>query len=210
MQFPLENRNPNVVLFTQGEMEEIVKEARNSNAPIAAHAASSAAVIAAAKAGITTIEHGYDGSDKALVAMKDAGTIFVPTLAVCELFFNDKMVDILAHTKKAFDTGIKVACGGDTGAFAHGENAREMELMIEAGVLLEDVLVAATLHGWEACGGEMCGRRFGWWEEGVAADIVALDGDPREDIGALRKVRFVTKDGKVWKKRWCFGGYGVI
>jgi imidazolonepropionase-like amidohydrolase len=198
--FPPQSRNPNVVLFTQEEMEEMVKEAMNSNAPIATHAASPAAVIAAAKAGVTTIEHGYEPSDEALIAMKDAGTIFVPTLAVCELFFKESMKDILAHTKKAFDMGIKLACGGDTGAFAHGENAKEMELMIQAGVPLEEVLRAATLHGWEACGGEMCGRRFGWWEEGVAADIVAVGGDPREDLGALRKVRFVMKDGKVWKR----------
>lgn len=135
-----QNRNPNVVLFTQGEMNEIVKEARNSNAPIAAHTASPAAVIAAAKVGVTTIEHGYEPSDEALIAMKDAGTIFVPTLAVCELFFKESMKDILAHTKKAFDMGIKLACGGDTGAFAHGENAREMELMIQAGVPLERCL----------------------------------------------------------------------
>ena len=92
-----------------------------------------------------------------------------------------------------------MACGGDTGAFPHGENAREIELMVEAGVPVLDVLQAATLRGWEACGGDLCGRKFGVLEEGWAADLVALEGNPVEDLAAVRKVRFVMKDGKVYK-----------
>lgn len=154
----------------------------------------------AAKAGVTTVEHGFESmkGTKAIQEMKDNGTIFVPTLAVCELFLDIK--PILAQVKEAFDSGVKLACGGDTGAFAHGDNAREMELMLQADVPLEEVLTAATLHGWEACGGDWCGRNFGCIEEGYAADIVALDGDVREDVGALRRVEFVMKDGRVWKK----------
>jgi imidazolonepropionase-like amidohydrolase len=96
--------------------------------------------------------------------------------------------------------GIELACGGDTGTYPHGENAREMELMIEAGVPVNDVLAAGTLGGWKACGGELCSKRFGWLEAGVSADIIALDSDPREEATALRQVSFVMKDGKVWKK----------
>ena len=96
-------------------------------------------------------------------------------------------------------TLVTLASGGDTGAFAHGDNVRELELILQAGVPLEDVLTAATLHGWEACGGKDCGRRFGWLEEGCAADIVGLKGDVRADVGSLRRVDFVMKDGKVWK-----------
>lgn len=132
--------------------------------------------------------------------MKRAGTIFVPTLAVLEQQFPERIQEILAHAKEAWEAGIKLACGGDTGAFSHGDNAREIELMMEAGIPIEEVLAASTLHGWEACGGEMCGRKFGWFEKGVAADIIALDGDPRIDIGALRRVQFVLKDAKVWKR----------
>lgn len=109
------------------------------------------------------------------------------------------MDEALKRTKKAFEVGIKVACGGDTGPFDHGDNAWEMELMLEAGVPIEEVLTSATFRGWQARGDDKCGRRFGWLEEGVAADIVASDTDPREDAGALRKVSFVMEDARVWK-----------
>ena len=193
-------RNPNILLFNQDEMDAIVAEAKVARAPVAAHASSAEAVAMAAKAGVTSIEHGFEsmkGTD-AMREMKNNGTIFVPTLAVVELFINIKPV--LAQVKEAFEYGIKLAAGGDTGAFAHGDNAREMELMAEAGIPLEEILTAATLHGWEACGGEWCGRKFGWIEEGWAADIVALDGDVRDDIKASRRVEFVMKDGRVWKQ----------
>lgn len=198
----LNERNPNIPLFTQEEMNAMVKEARVSKAPIAAHASCPEAVIMAAKAGVTTIEHGYEPSDEALKAMKDNGVIFVPTLCVIEdgVPRDGTLEAVLARTKKAFDMGIKIAAGGDIGAVPHGDNARELELLIEAGLPVVDVLQAATLHGWEACGGDLCGRRFGWWEEGVAADIIALDSDPVEDLKALRMINFVMKDGKVYKQ----------
>lgn len=203
VRFPPDDANPNLPLFAQEEMDAIVAEANLANCPVAAHASAAQAVIMAARAGVTTIEHGFEPSEDALTAMKDHNVIFVPTLSVLELQPDPsgrRMPRILAHTKRAWERGVKLACGGDTGAFAHGDNAREMELMVQAGVPLEEVLTAATLHGWEACGGDRCGRRFGWFERGVAADIVALDGDPRSDLAALRKVQFVMKDGKVWKR----------
>lgn len=212
IQFPPSNdilygeRNPNVLLFTQEEMTAMVAEAKASKVPIAAHAQSPEAVIMAAKAGVDTIEHGFVPSKQALEAMKENGTIFVPTLAVLDLFLRDGSEEtrrnrraIFAHTKAAFDKGIKLAAGGDTGAFAHGDNVLELELMLEAGIPLLDVLQAATLHGWEACGGDQCGRKFGHLEGGWAADIIALDGDLTEDVTALRRPVFVMKDGKVYK-----------
>lgn len=197
-------RNPNVLLFTQAEMDAMVSEARASGAPVSAHAQSPAAVVMAARAGVTTIEHGYIPSSDALAAMRDAGTIFVPTLAVYEASYDDDdavLRRILAHARAAFDAGVKVAAGGDTGAIAHGDNARELELLARAGLPTLDVLQAATLHGWEACGGDLCGRRFGVLEGGCAADVVAVDGALGRDLdlGALRKVRFVMKDGAVYK-----------
>ncbi|KAJ8120671.1 hypothetical protein ONZ43_g2678 [Nemania bipapillata] len=163
----------------------------------------------AARAGVTTIEHGGIPSDEALDAMKKHNTIFVPTISVYDQEMRRDsnysesaerdFQQIVMHTKAAYDKGIKLACGGDTGAFAHGENARELEFMLSAGVPLLDVLQAATLHGFESCGGDLCGRRFGSIEEGYAADIVALDGDLFQDVGALRRVAFVMKDGQVYK-----------
>ncbi|KAL9081292.1 MAG: hypothetical protein Q9157_000147 [Trypethelium eluteriae] len=192
------DRNPNVPLFEADEMVAMVREARISKAPIAAHCGLSESVVKAAEAGVTTVEHGNEAGEDAIEAMKKNGTIYVPTLAVMELFgLTDRM---LSYTKTAYEAGVKLATGGDTGPFAHGENVRELELMLKAGLPLEEVLVAATVRGWEACGSTWCGRKFGWFEKGVAADIVALEGDLREDVGVLRKVDFVMKDGKVWKR----------
>ncbi|KAF2481702.1 hypothetical protein BDY17DRAFT_169393 [Neohortaea acidophila] len=197
---PQDERNPSLLLFNQEEMDAIVAEAKVARAPVAAHAATAEGVAMAAKAGCTTVEHGFEDMEGsgAMEAMLEHGTIFVPTLAVAELFIDVKPV--LAQVKKAFEHGIRLACGGDTGPFPHGENAREMELMVKAGVPLEEVLTAATLHGWMACGGDWCGRRFGWLGEGWAADLVALDGNVRRDFQAVRKVEFVMKDGRVWKR----------
>lgn len=196
-------------LFTQEEMNAMVAEAKVSRAPIVAHAESPYAVTMAAKAGVTSIEHGGIPDESALEAMSESKTIFVPTLSVYDQQLRRRgnysksaereFQGILAHTKAAYDKGIKLACGGDVGAFPHGENIRELEFMLVAGIPLPDVLQAATLHGWEACGGDLCGRRFGSIEEGYAADIVALDGDLAQDVGAIKRVNFVMKDGRVYK-----------
>jgi imidazolonepropionase-like amidohydrolase len=201
------DRNPNVLLFTQEEMDAMVDEARMSRVAICAHAQSPEAVVMAAKAGVTSVEHGAWPSDEAIEAMKANETIFVPTLSVFDLALDDGSEvnkrhrrAILAHAKAAFDRGVKIACGGDTGAFAHGENARELELLVEAGIPLLDVLQGATLHGWESCGGDLCGRRFGYLQPGWAADIVAFEGDLTEDLSVLRRPAFVMKDGRVYKR----------
>lgn len=72
--------------------------------------------------------------------------------------------------------------------------------MRDSGLPIEAVLEACFVGGWDACGGDLCGVKFGWFDEGVRADIIALDTDPREDPHALRKVSFVMKDGRVWKQ----------
>ncbi|KAK5118401.1 hypothetical protein LTR62_002915 [Meristemomyces frigidus] len=197
------DRSPNLLLWQQDEMDAIVAEARASRAPVAAHASTPEAVIMASLAGVTTVEHGFlpmEGT-KAIETLREQGTILVPTLAVLEAEgTKEQLASALAQVKVAFDCGVKLACGGDTGAFAHGDNARELQLFLEAGIPLEEVLVCATIRGWEACGGEWCGRKFGWVAEGVAADFVGLGADLRRDEGALRGVEFVMKDGRVWKK----------
>ncbi|KAK4949253.1 hypothetical protein LTR10_011869 [Elasticomyces elasticus] len=196
------NRNPNLLLFDQEEMNAIVTEAKAGHAPIAAHAMTAEAVTMAARAGVTTVEHGTFSLDssESLQALLHHGTILVPTLAVVEIAVSKAVLkDVLVQIKEFHDQGVKLACGGDTGAFAHGDNARELELFLEAGIPLEEVLYSATVMGWEACGGDLCGRKFGWIEEGVAADFVGLAADIRQDTGALRKVEFVMKDAKTWK-----------
>jgi imidazolonepropionase-like amidohydrolase len=211
IRFPPKNeeRIRNVILFTQDEMNAMVSEANVSAAPVAAHTSTARAVIMAAKARVTTIEHGYLVDKEGIQLMKENGVIFVPTLAAMELFVNgEELKAILQRTKAAYDAGVKLACGGDTGAFSHGENVRELELMAQAGVPVKEVLRAATLGGWEACGGALCARKFGCLEIGAAADIVAFRGDPFEDLHSVRMVDFVMKDGRVWKQNG--QGIGMI
>ncbi|KAI1262892.1 hypothetical protein F5Y18DRAFT_146027 [Xylariaceae sp. FL1019] len=209
-----QNVNPDVLLFTEEEIAAMISEAKRSRVPIAAHATSPEAIMMASNAGVTTIEHGFGMNDEGLDVLKANGTIFVPTLAVLDeelrrVDDDDRSPDmdeafrhIAAYTKAAVDKGIKIACGGDTGAFPHGENVRELELMVEAGIPIPDVIQAATLNGWEACGGDLCGRRFGSLEKGFAADVIALEGELSEDnLDALRRVRFVMKDGRVHKEK---------
>jgi len=198
----LTERSPSSPLFNQEEMNAIVDEARRAKAPVAAHAQDAEAVIMAAQAGVTSIEHGFARSDEALEVMKEKGTIFVPTLSIIdqekdtvgEQFWQDALMQV----RKAHEMGIPLAVGADTGAVAHGDNIREAEILHqEVGIPLTDVLGALTLGGWHACGGDLCGRRFGRLAEGWAADLVALDGDPRDDIRALRQASYVIKDGEL-------------
>lgn len=200
IQFPPMEANPARVMFTQEEMNAIVDEAKLANLPVASHAGTDRGVAMAARAGVTSVEHGTEASDDALRALAENKTIYVPTLAVIESQAKGLVPAAQAIVKRAFDMGVRFAAGGDTGAFNHGLGAREMELMIEAGIPVEDVLEACMLGGWESCGKEACGYRFGWLEKGNRADIIALDTDPRVDKKALRKVNFVMKDAHVWKQ----------
>ena len=192
-------RNPASPLFNLDEMKAIVAEAQRAKCPVAAHCIEPETMIEAAQAGVTTIEHGFKPSKEAVQAMKDHGTIFVPTLAVVAAEGTEPMLDgALKQVHAVWKAGVKLACGGDTGAFSHGDNLKELLLFERAGVSLEDTLHAATMGGWEACGGDWCGRRFGSLEKGWAADLIAIKSDPRkEGIKALENPECVIKDGKV-------------
>lgn len=200
IQFPPKDPNPQVVMFNQDEVDAIVDEAHLAGLPVACHAGTAKGAAMAVRAGVTSVEHGNAIGDDTLEEMCRSQCIFVPTLAVVEALRPHDVPATQRRVKKAFDMGVRLATGGDTGAFNHGEGAREMELMLEAGIPVEDVLEACMIGGWESCGRDACGYRFGWFEEGNRADIIALDADPRVDKAALRKVDFVMKDGKVWKQ----------
>lgn len=205
VQFPPRNANPAVVMFNQDEMTAIVEEAQLAGLAVACHASTAKGAAMAARAGVTSIEHGNFITTEAFTEMRRNNCIFVPTLGVMEAVRRYDLARLQQNVKQAFDMGVRLAAGGDTGAFNHGDGAREMELMIEAGIPVEDVLEACMVGGWESCGRDACGFRFGWFEAGNRADIIALDADPRDDREALRKVSFVMKDGRVWKS----GGVAV-
>ena len=199
-------RNPNLGMWTDEEMEEIVREAERGDADVAAHCMLDGSVVQAVRAGVRSVEHAALMGEEAMGEMVKAKTIWVPTLSVFELFETEEgMGRCLANVRKGWKMGVRIAAGGDTGAFAHGDNVRELELLVKAGIPMEEVLYMATEMGWEVCGGKKgrAGgeeRKFGRIEEGYAADIIALEGDPRKDVGFLRKVVFVMKDGKVYKE----------
>jgi imidazolonepropionase-like amidohydrolase len=174
-------------------MDMIVSEATRAKCPVAAHCCTLEGAMGAVKAGVKTIEHVYGVTDEIFRVMVETGCIMVPTLAIAEKIHKQKFAGLLAQAKRAHELGVRIACGGDTGTFSHGDNGREMELMVECGIPLEDVLEACMVGSWESCGGDLCGRRFGWIEQGTQADIIALDTDPRVDRGALRKVDFVIE-----------------
>jgi imidazolonepropionase-like amidohydrolase len=197
---PPADPNPDVLVFAQEEMDMIVKEAQMGKAPIACHAGTIEGAIMAVKAGVNSIEHAYYGNEELFNLMVEKECLLVPTLAICERLHKNRFNEIMAQTKLAYDLGVRFACGGDTGTYPHGQGVREMELMIEAGLSLEFVLESCTIGGWESCGKDLCGLKFGWFEKGVRADIIALRKDPREDKFALREVDFVMKDGVIWKQ----------
>lgn len=193
--------NPAVPLFSQEEMIAIVEEARLANLPAVAHAGTVEGATMAVRAGVTSVEHINENADELWAEMAGAGTLYVPTLTILDLALSrPEFKKVQERVKKAFDMGVRLATGGDTGTFAHGEGVRELELLRDAGIPLEEVLEACFVGGWEACGKDACGYRFGFFERGARADIIALDTDPREDKKALRKVSFVMKDGEIYKQ----------
>jgi imidazolonepropionase-like amidohydrolase len=197
---PPADPNPDLLVFAQEEVEALVSEAKMGKAPVVCHAGTIEGAMIAVRAGVHTIEHAYFADRELFELMKAHNTVFCPTLAVCERVHHRRYHEIKAQTKLAHDIGVRLACGGDTGTYPHGQGVRELELMREAGVPLEDVLEACFIGGWDACGGDLIGMRFGWFAEGLRADIIALSADPREDKYALRKVDFVMKDGQIWKQ----------
>lgn len=197
---PPKDPNPDVMVFSKEEMDMIVAEARLAQCPVSVHATTYEGAMLAIEAGANTLEHGYYTDDKLFEKMREKKAIFVPTLAIAEKLHSKRFDTILPQVKRAHELGVRLACGGDTGTFSHGENVRELELMIEAGIPVPDVLESCCVGGWEACGGDLCGRRFGWFEAGCQADIIALNGDPQQDVTALRRISFVMKDARVWKR----------
>lgn len=194
--------------FTVEEMAMATSIAQSSGRQTVAHASSKDGMRRAVLAGVSTIEHGDEGDEEVFSFMKQKGVALCPTLAAGEATSQYKgwkkgteaEPSKITEKKKSFaaalKSGVTICMGGDVGVFTHGDNAREMELMVEYGMKPADVLRSATSVNAKAFGYD---NTIGSIKKGLLADIIMVNGDPSVDISAVRKVVFVMKDGKIYK-----------
>ena len=200
--------------YTEDELKAIVGTARDYGFRVAAHAHGAEGMKRALRAGVDSIEHGTLMDDETIALFKKTGHWYVPTISAGR-YVADKAKDpnyysalvrpkaaaigpqLQATFARAHKAGVKIAFGTDAGVFPHGENAREFGYMVEAGMTPLEAIRAATVHA--AALLDQPGR-LGSVEPGYAADIVAVEGDPLRDVKLLEQVKFVMKDGVVYKK----------
>jgi imidazolonepropionase-like amidohydrolase len=191
--------------FTQSELNAAVEAAKSAGRPVAIHASTPEGMRRAVLAGASTIEHGNGGTAEIFRLMKEKGVALCPTLAATDAIsryrgWNGLAPEPLAVAEKrksfaaALAAAVPICMGGDVGVYAHGDNAREMELMVAYGMRPAAVLIAATGGNARLFGLE---SRLGTVRAGLLADLVAVSGDPTQDITAVRQVSFVMKGGEV-------------
>jgi imidazolonepropionase-like amidohydrolase len=195
--------------FTTEEISVAVKIAQSSNRKVVVHASTAEGMLRSINAGVSTIEHGDEGTEEVFKLMKEKNVALCPTLAATEATQQykgwRKGIDpdtqkVIIHKKSfklALQYGVTICMGGDVGVFTHGDNAIEMELMTEYGMPVIDVLKSATSVNADVFG---YGNKIGRIKKGLLADIVAVEGDPSGDIKKIRKVKLVMKDGVVYKQ----------
>jgi imidazolonepropionase-like amidohydrolase len=194
--------------FTTEELAAAVAIARSGGREVVVHATTAEGMRRAIDAGVSTIEHGDEGTEDVFRMMKEKGVALCPTLAAGEAISQyggwKKGIDPeparITEKKRSFQAalkaGVTICMGGDVGVYAHGDNAREMELMVAYGMKPVEVLQSATAVNARVFG---YGDEIGSIKKGLFADIIAVSGDPSIDIGNIRKVVFVMKDGKIYK-----------
>lgn len=200
---------PSRPTFSADEIRAVVDAAHAAGRKVAAHASSVEGMRRATLAGVDTIEHGDGGTREIFALMKARGVALCPTLAAGDAIERYRGWNGLAPEPASISAkrasfaaaraaGVTMCVGGDTGVFAHGSNARELELMVAAGMSPADVLVAATRDNAAVLG---VGDRVGAIRPGLLADLVAVGGNPLRDIGAVRTVTMVMKGGAVVLRR---------
>jgi imidazolonepropionase-like amidohydrolase len=193
--------------FSLEEMKLAVETAKSAGVPVSVHATTPEGMRRAVLGGAETVEHGDDGTPEIFKLMTEHHVALCPTLAA-----GDAVAQYAgwkkgqqpeprgierkrASFKAALDAGVTILSGSDVGVFAHGDNARELEMMVEYGMTPPDALRSAT-----STAGRVLHLEIGQVKAGMLADLIAVEGDPTKQIAALRKVKFVMKGGVVYKQ----------
>ena len=195
--------------YSESQLDAAVKEAARLGKRVAVHATGEPGTLFAAQAGTASIDHADQLSPETMRLMKEKQIFAVPTFTIFEYFAEHaatpqqgarmrEMLDVKAEEfKKQVTEGVPMAVGSDVGPFPHGTQAREFVLMVKYGmsplaVLQADLIHGAKLLGWEG--------QIGTLEAGCLADVIAVSGDPLQDVSTLQNVSFVMKGGVVYKK----------
>lgn len=190
---------PATPTFTLAELQALCDEATTAGVPVAAHASTDEGIRRAVLAGVRSIEHGTQASEATLQLMRERGVVLCACLAANEAIVRQAghQGPIVARLntgklgfQRALAAGVTIACGSDAGVFAHGDNARELELMVEYGMRPAQALAAATTVAAKVLGRDDLGRVA----KGTAAGLLVLEGDPLQDVKHLRHVRAVIVD----------------
>jgi imidazolonepropionase-like amidohydrolase len=204
--------NPELEQYSPEEMRAIIQEAHRLGRKVAAHAHGALGIRDAVLAGVDSIEHGSFINEEDIQLMKERGTYLVPTLYLGDwllenyqkLGLTDNMVakakyvlpEARQHVGRAFREGVKVAFGTDAAVYPHGLNAHEFPVMVKLGMTPLAALQAATLNAADLLGWS---DRVGSLAPGHFADLIAVEGDPLQDITVLQNVKVVVKGGEVVK-----------
>ncbi|MFT3827017.1 MAG: amidohydrolase family protein [Chitinophagaceae bacterium] len=200
--------------FTEAEIKAIVETAKDYGFKVAAHCHGAEAMKRAVRAGVNSIEHGTYMDDEVMQLMKQHGTYYVPTIIAGKSvgdsakkpgYYPELVVPkalaigpkIQSTFGKAYKAGVKIAFGTDAGVYAHGKNWMEFVYMTEAGMPAMEAIQAATVSAADLLG---VSDILGSITTGKLADIIAIEGDPTKDIQAMGRVKFVMKDGVVYKQ----------
>jgi len=194
--------------FSVEELTHIVEVARSSGRPVVAHSTTAEGMRRATMAGVETIEHGDGGTPEVFRLMTEKGVALCPTVAAGDAILSyrgwrrnvdpdtPRITEKKASVKAAIAAGVTICSGSDVGVFTHGDNARELELLVDYGMKPVDVLRSATSIDAKLFHMD---DRIGTVKTGLLADLIAVDGDPTRDVSAVRKVKFVMKGGTVYR-----------
>lgn len=195
--------------FSLAEVKALVETAHAAGRPVSAHATTDAGMRIAIEAGVDTIEHGYGGSAETFKLMRQRGIAYIPTLTAAEAYAeyfehyvpgktppSEHLQQSQQAFRRALAAGVVIGNGSDVGVFAHGENARELTWMVQLGMSPVQALHAATDIAARILGVQQHGGRIA---ASMDADLIAVTGNPLQDIGALQQVQLVIKDGRVYR-----------